>query len=198
MADITVDVNLPSTISVDVTSPTQVLATNISIPGPQGPRGEKGNPTSINNLTAENIIITGSDGNIVYNSGLNTIFISGNSGYFQSAVNSLTTNLNSTGANLNTSINNLSGLFTGYTGTLDATYATDSQLNSTGNTLNIKIDNLSGYVNSQDSNISNNLASTGSSLQSNINTLSSNLNLTGANLENKITSLSGTLTVTFP
>jgi hypothetical protein len=194
MADITVDVNLPSTISVDVTSPTQVLATNISIPGPQGPRGEKGNPTSINNLTAENIIITGSDGNIVYNSGLNTIFISGNSGYFQSAVNSLTTNLNNTGANLNTSINSLSGLFTGYTGNLDATYATDSQLNSTGNTLNIKIDNLSGYVNSQDTNISNNLASTGSSLQSNINTLSSNLNSTGSNLENKITSLSGTLT----
>ena len=194
MADINVDVNLPSTISVDVTSPTQVLATNISIPGPQGPRGEKGNPTSINNLTAENIIITGSDGNIVYNSGLNTIFISGNSGYFQSAINSLTTNLNNTGANLNTSINNLSGLFTGYTGTLDATYATDAQLASTGNTLNIKIDNLSGYVNSQDTNISNNLASTGSSLQSNINTLSSNLNSTGSNLENKITSLSGTLT----
>jgi len=194
MADITVDVNLPSTISVDVTSPTQVLATNISIPGPQGPRGEKGNPTSINSLTAENIIITGADGNIVYNSGLNTIFISGNSGYFQSAVNSLTTNLNNTGANLNTSINNLSGLFTGYTGTLDATYATDSQLNSTGNTLNIKIDNLSGYVNSQDTNISNNLASTGSSLQSNINTLSSNLNSTGSTLNSSMSSLSGTLT----
>ena len=191
MADITVDVNLPSSVSVDVTSPTQALATNISIPGPQGPRGA---PTSINALIAENIIITGADGNIIYNSGLNTIFISGNSGYFQSAVNSLTTNLNNTGANLNTSINSLSGLFTGYTGSLDATYATDSQLNSTGNTLNIKIDNLSGYVNSQDSNISNNLASTGSSLQTNINTVSSNLNSTGSNLENKITSLSGTLT----
>ena len=194
MADITVDVNLPNPITVDVTSPTQASSTNISIPGPQGPRGEKGNPTSINSLTAENIIITGADGNIVYNSGLNTIFISGNSGYFQSAVNSLTTNLNSTGANLNTSINNLSGLFTGYTGSLDATYATDSQLNSTGNTLNIKIDNLSGYVNSQDSNISNNLASTGSSLQSNIDTLSSNLNSTGNILNSNINSLSGTLT----
>ena len=191
MADITVDVNLPSAISVDITSPTQVLATNISIPGPQGPRGL---PMSINSLIADNIVITGSDGNIVYNSGLNTIFISGNSGYFQSAVNSLITNLNSTGANLNTSINSLSGLFTGYTGSLDATYATDSQLNSTGSTLNIKIDDLSGYVNSQDTNLSNNLASTGSSLQTNINTLSSNLNSTGSNLENKITSLSGTLT----
>ena len=194
MADITVDVNLPNAISVDVTSPTQALATNISIPGPQGPRGEKGNPTSINSLTAENIIITGVDGNIAYTSGTSTIFVSGNSGYFQSAVNSLTTNLNSTGANLNTSINNLSGLFTEYTGSLDATYATDSQLNSTGNTLNIKIDNLSGYVDTQDSNISNNLASTGSSLQININTLSSNLSLTGANLNDKINSLSGTLT----
>jgi peptidoglycan hydrolase CwlO-like protein len=191
MADITVDVNLPSSVSVDVTSPTQALATNISIPGPQGPRGA---PTSINTLTAENIVITGVDGNVAYTSGTSIIFISGNSGYFQSAINNLTTNLNSTGANLNTSINSLSGLFTGYTGSLDATYATDSQLNSTGNTLNIKIDNLSGYVNSQDSNISNNLASTGSSLQSNINTLSSNLNSTGSNLENKITSLSGTLT----
>ena len=194
MADITVDVNLPSSVSVDVTSPTQSLATNISIPGPQGPRGEKGNPTSINNLTAENIIITGSDGNVAYTSGTSTIFISGNSGYFQSAVNSLTTNLNSTGANLNTSINNLSGLFTGYTGNLDNNYATDAQLANTGSTLNTKIDNLSGYVNSQDSNISNNLSSTGSSLQTNINTLSSNLNSTGSNLENKITSLSGTLT----
>ena len=62
MADVTVDVSLPSALSVDVTSPTQALATNISIPGPQGPRGEKGNPTSINNLTVENIIITGADG----------------------------------------------------------------------------------------------------------------------------------------
>lgn len=194
MADITVDVNLPSSVSVDVTSPTQVLATNISIPGPQGPRGEKGNPTSINSLTAENIIITGVDGNIAYTSGTSTIFISGNSGYFQSAVNSLTTNLNSTGANLNTSINNLSGLFTGYTGNLDNNYATDAQLANTGSTLNTKINNLSGYVNFQDSNISNNLASTGSSLQTNINTLSSNLNSTGSNLENKITLLSGTLT----
>ena len=103
MADISVDVSLPSVITVDVTSPTQASSTNISIPGPQGPRGEKGNPTTINSLSAENIIITGADGNIVYNSGLSTIFISGNSGYFQSAVNSLTTNLNNTGSSLNKS-----------------------------------------------------------------------------------------------
>ena len=183
MADINVDVNLPNAISVDVTSPTYDLNANVYIPGAQGPRGEKGNPTTINNLSAENIIITGSDGNIVYNTGLNTIFISGNSGYFQSAVNSLRTNLNV-----------LSGLFTGHTGNLNASYATDVELASTGSALNTKIDNLSGYVNSQDTNISNNLVSTGSFLQSNINTLSSNLNSTGSNLENKITSLSGNLT----
>jgi len=219
MADINVDVNLPSAINVDIASPTQALATNISIPGPQGPRGL---PTAINGISNEYIYISGTDGVRVFNSGINTIFVSGNSGYFQSAINSLTTNLNLTGANLNTSINSLSGLFTGYTGTLDATYATDSQLattgstlvssinslsgtltstystisslTATGSTLDTKIDNLSGYVNSQDRNLSNNLISTGSSLQSNINTLSSNLNSTGSNLENKITSLSGTLT----
>ena len=42
MADINVDVNLPSAISVDITSPTQALATNISIPGSQGPAGIQG------------------------------------------------------------------------------------------------------------------------------------------------------------
>jgi len=31
MADITVDVNLPSAINVDITSPTQALATNFTI-----------------------------------------------------------------------------------------------------------------------------------------------------------------------
>ena len=195
MADINVDVNLPSAISVDITSPTQALATNISIPGPQGPTGPRGFSPLINGITGESILFSGKDGIIIStDQSIDTIFVSGNSGHFQSAVNSLTTNLNNTGTNLNTSINSLSGLFTGYTGSLDATYATDSQLNSTGNTLNIKIDNLSGYVDTQDSNISNNLASTGSSLLSNINTLSSNLNSTGSNLNDKINSLSGTLT----
>ena len=194
MADINVDVNLPNPITVDVTSPTQAASTNISIPGPQGPTGPRGAGSNINGLTPDFLYITGRDGIIVSSNNVDTIFISGNSGYFQSAVNSLTTNLNSTGSSLNNSINSLSGLFTEYTGNLDNNYATDTQLANTGSTLNIKIDNLSGYVNSQDTNISNNLASTGSSLQSNINTLSSNLNSTGSNLENKITSLSGTLT----
>ena len=154
MADINVDVNLPSAISVDITSPTQALATNISIPGPQGPTGPRGFSPLINGITGESILFSGKDGIIIStDQSIDTIFVSGNSGHFQSAVNSLTTNLNNTGTNLNTSINSLSGLFTGYTGSLDATYATDSQLANTGSTLNTKIDNFSGYVNSTGSNI---------------------------------------------
>jgi hypothetical protein len=42
MADISVDVSLPSVITVDVTSPTQALAANVSIAGPQGPSGIQG------------------------------------------------------------------------------------------------------------------------------------------------------------
>ena len=186
MADITVDVNLPSTISVDVTSPTQVLATNISIPGPQGPTGPRGFTPLINGITGESILFSGKDGIITStDQSINTIYISGNSGYFQSAVNSLTTNLNSTGANLNTSINNLSGLFTEYTGTLDTTYATDSQLNSTGSNLENKITSLSGIL-------------TGNYLTTNVASSTyatiSNLNSTGSTLNSSISSLSGTLT----
>lgn len=193
MADINVDVNLPSTISVDVTSPTQALSTNISIPGPQGPRGEKGNPTSINSLTAENIIITGANGNIVSTSGTSTIFISGNSGYFESRINTLTTNLDSTGSNLLSTINTSSGYLQTQINNLDTNYATDSQLISTGSTLDNKITSLSGYVNSQDSSISNNLTSTGTTLISNINTVASNLSTTGNTLNTKIDTASGYL-----
>jgi hypothetical protein len=42
MADISVDVSLPSVITVDVTSPTQALAANVSIAGAQGPSGIQG------------------------------------------------------------------------------------------------------------------------------------------------------------
>ena len=52
--------------------------------------------------------------------------------------------LNNTGILLNNRINSLSGLFTGYTGTLDATFASDIQLANTGSTLDRKINNLSG------------------------------------------------------
>jgi len=159
MADINVDVNLPSAINVDITSPTQALAANVSIPGPQGPRGPGNN---INNLSTEFLYITGRDGILVSSNNVDVIYISGNSGHFQSAVDSLKTNLNLTGANLNTSINNLNELFTGYTGTLDATYATDIQL-----------------------------ATTGSTLQTNINTLTTNVGLTGSTLATRINNLSG-------
>lgn len=192
MAEIQVDVTLPSATSVDVTSPTQALAANVIIPGPQGPRGL---PLSLNNITSDYITITGQDGNYVY-TGLNTIYISGNSGYFQSAINTLTTNLNLTGANLNTSINNLSGLFTGYTGSLDATYATDSQLQETGSSLVNSINSLSGTLTSTYATITN-LALTGSTLQTQINdlgnTYATDAELTNVqtNLNNKITSLSG-------
>ena len=202
MADINVNVVLPDPISVDVTSPTQALATNISVPGPQGPTGPKGNPTTINSLGAENIIITGANGNIVSNDGISTIYISGNSGYFQSAVNSLTTNLTLTGANLNTSIISLSGLFTEYTGSLDNNYATDAQLQNTGSNLYTLLTNFSGNL---DANYATDtqLFNTGSTLDSKINSLSGysasaiNLASTGSNLYTLITNFSGNLDADF-
>lgn len=218
MADIIVDVSLPNPITTDVTSPTQALATNISVPGPQGPTGPKGNPTTINSLSAENIIITGANGNIVSNNGISIIYISGNSGYFQSAVNLLTTNLENTGSNLYT-------LLTNFSGNLDANYATDLQLYNTGSTLDNKINSLSGWsasaINLQQTgenlysllinfsgNLDANYASdaqlftTGSTLDTKINSLSGyvdiqdnsillNLNSTGSILDNRINSLSG-------
>ena len=196
MADITVDVILPNAISVDATSPTQSLAANVLIPGPQGPRGEKGNPTSINSLTAENIIITGVDGNIAYTSGTSTIFISGNSGYFESKINTLTTNLDSTGSNLLSTINTASGTLQTQINNLDLNYATDAQLLSTGITLSNSINSLSGNLVNNYATI-NNLAATGSNLQNQINNLDntyatdSDLFNTGSNLLNKINLLSG-------
>ena len=189
MADINVDVNLPSAINVDITSPTQVLAANVSIPGPQGPRGPASN---INNLSKEFLYITGQDGIIVSSNNVDIIYVSGNSGHFQSAVNSLTTNLNSTGANLNISINNLSELFTGYTGTLDATYASDIQLANTGATLQTNINTLTTNVGLTGSTLATNIATTGTTLSNNITTLTNNLASTGTTLNSKIDLFSGT------
>jgi hypothetical protein len=135
MADINVDVNLPGTITVDVTSPTQAFATNVSIPGPQGPAGPRGAGNNTNGLTPDFLYITGRDGIIVSSNGVDTIFISGNSGYFQSAVDTLTTNLNNTGTTLNSTINSLSG-------TLTSNYATTINLASTGSNLQTQINNL--------------------------------------------------------
>jgi hypothetical protein len=93
----------------------------------------------------------------VYGSGNFTsgLFVNGNAVLTGVNLSSYATisNLNSTGSTLNSSINSLSGLFTGFTGNLDATFASDIQLANTGSTLQTNINNLSGYVNSTGSNI---------------------------------------------
>ena len=219
MADIIVDVSLPSPITTNVTSPTQALGSNVYIPGPQGPAGPRGAGSNINGLSPDLLYLTGRDGIEISSNGVDIIYISGNSGYFQSAVNSLTTNLQSTGSNLYT-------LLTNFSGNLDATYASDLQLYNTGSTLDNKINSLSGYsasdvnlastgstldikINNLSGNLTSNyatitnLASTGSALDSKINSLSgssaSTINLanTGSSLDNKINSLSGNLTSTY-
>ena len=219
MADIIVDVSLPSPITTDVTSPTQALATNISVPGPQGPTGPRGFTPLINGITGQSILFSGKDGIIISaDQSINTIYISGNSGYFEGKINSLTTNLESTG-------NNLYNLLINFSGNLDANYATDLQLYNTGSTLDNKINSLSGWsasaINLQQTgenlysllinfsgNLDANYASdaqlftTGSTLDTKINSLSGyvdiqdnsillNLNSTGSILDNRINSLSG-------
>lgn len=88
MADIKVDVILPNPVSVDITSPTQALAANVLIPGPQGPRGESAVPFYLNNLSG-NIFLTGANGIQVLATGNNILVISGNSGYFQNLIDNL-------------------------------------------------------------------------------------------------------------
>jgi conjugal transfer/entry exclusion protein len=194
MSDLNLNIRFPNQIVTDVVASTYDQITNVYEPiqGPQGPSGLQGPSGAqglnaiINEITGSLLNITGRNGIIISSDqSINTIYISGNSGYFQSAVNSLTTNLNNTGANLNTSINSLSGLFTGYTGTLDATFASDIQLANTGATLVNAIDSLSGTL-------------TGNYLTTNVASSTyatiSNLNSTGNTLNSSISSLSGTLT----
>ena len=88
MGEIVVDVTLPNALSVDVTSPTQALAANVTVPGPQGPRGADGVGVLINNLSG-NIFFTGSDGIKILATGNNIIVVSGNSGYFQKLIDNL-------------------------------------------------------------------------------------------------------------
>lgn len=88
MSDIQVDVILPGAINVDVTSPTQALAANVLIPGPQGPRGENAVPILINNLSGD-LFLTGANGIQVLATGNNILVISGNSGYFQNLIDNL-------------------------------------------------------------------------------------------------------------
>jgi hypothetical protein len=122
----------------------------------------------------------------VYGSGNFTsgLFVNGNA--VLTGVNltpyATTANLAITGNTLTNNITSLSGLFTGYTGTLDNTYATDIQLFNTGSTLQTNINNLSSTY----ATITN-LASTGS-------TLATNLANTGSTLNSNIISLSGLFT----
>ena len=95
MADINVDVNLPSVITVDITSPTQALVANVSIAGPTGPQGATG-PSGIVN--------TGQFDLRYYSISNPSGFISGNLDLYATAIN-----LASTGSTLQTNINNLSG-----------------------------------------------------------------------------------------
>jgi len=117
-------------------------------------------------------------------------------------------NLFATGSALYNSIVSLSGLFTGYTGSLDANFATDAQLFTTGSSLDNKINSLSGYVNSQDNIFSGQIFNTGSILDSKINSLSGYVNAqdnifsgqtfnTGSTLDNKINALSGSVVLTY-
>lgn len=93
----------------------------------------------------------------VYGSGNFTsgLFVNGNAVLTGIDLSSYATKINLalTGSTLNNSIISLSGLFTGYTGTLDTTFASDIQLANTGSTLQTNINNLSGYINSSSSNI---------------------------------------------
>jgi len=119
---------------------------------------------------AGNLAITGLDGTtLTFNVRTNTIEVNGNSGYFQALSNTVSNNLATTGSYLY-------NLFTGYTGSLDNTYASQTEFNAlsgnvvqTGLILDNKINSLSGYVNSQ---ISGQIALTGSTLDTKINNYS--------------------------
>ena len=111
--------------------------------GEQGPVGPH---MTINNISGD-LSIIGQDG-INIQTGSQIIYISGNSGYFQSSINSLTNNLNLTGYNLLTKINNVSGALQTQINNLDLNYATDIDLSNTGLYLNNKISSLSGTLTS--------------------------------------------------
>ena len=126
------------------------------------------------------------------------------SGALQTGINTVATNLGTTGSTLDTKIGSLSGYSNSTFSTILNLAATGSTLQSnintvttnlgtTGSTLDTKIGSLSGYSNSTFSTILN-LAATGSTLQSNINTVTTNLGTTGSTLNTRINSLSGTLT----
>ena len=119
------------------------------------------------------------------------------SGYINSQDIIFSGQVASTGSILDTKINSLSGLFTTYTGSLDATFATDAQLFTTGSVLNDKINSLSGYVNAQDTVFSGQIASSGSILDNKINALSGYVSgiSAGGLLPNSIVYITGNQTI---
>jgi len=121
---------------------------------------------SVNNLSG-NIYITGGDGiTIDVNSSLGEIKVVGNSGYFQTLSNQISSNLALTGSNLY-------NLFSTFTGSSSADIsAISGQIAQTGSILSSRINSLSGYVNSQDIVFSGQIASTGSTLDTKINNYS--------------------------
>lgn len=121
---------------------------------------------SVNNLSG-NIYITGGDGiTIDVNSSLGEIKVVGNSGYFQTLSNNISSNLELTGRNLY-------NLFATFTGSSSADIsAISGQIAQTGSILNSRIDSLSGYVTGQNYLIRTDLASTGRFLDDKINSLS--------------------------
>jgi len=86
------------------------------------------------------------------------------SGALQTGINTVATNLGTTGSTLDTKIDSLSG-------NLTTTYATIANLASTGSTLDTKINSLSGYSDGNFSTITN-LGLTGSTLNTKIDNLS--------------------------
>jgi hypothetical protein len=100
------------------------------------------------------------------------------SGWSASAIN-----LFATGSTLNNKINSLSGLFAEYTGSLDSTFATDTQLFTTGSILDNKINSLSGYISG---------ISIGGSLPNSIVYITGNQNISGLKNFTTIPTVNGT------
>ena len=120
-----------------------------------------------------NLAITGLDGTtLTFNVRTNTIEVNGNSGYFQQLSNTTSNNLATTGSYLY-------NLLVGFSGGLDANYASQTEFNAlsgnlvqTGSILDSKINRLSGYVDAQNIIFSGQTALTGSTLDTKINNYS--------------------------
>jgi hypothetical protein len=128
---------------------------------------------------AGNLAITGLDGvKLSFNTATNTIEVNGNSGYFQALSNQINTDLATTGSNLY-------NLLIGFSGGLSTSFASSQSFTdlsgniaSTGSILDSKINSLSGYVTGANATFAS----------------ITNLALTGSTLDTKINTLSGYVT----